>query len=190
MTTTKFDVVSMALVIIGEKPLSSFDETDPGIAAGILYDKFVEQMIASYPWSFSKKRAVLSIDLTPPDNVWANKSELPPDAINVITLRVENLPIDYQIEGKYVLHDANSSNLPTLEYQFIPEINNWTPDFREAFIYKLASIFAGAITDKPDLVSLNERIFRDRLELAKYADSARETTRRFKLPKFRGRLVS
>jgi hypothetical protein len=58
---TSLTICSDALLMLGAKPISSFDEgTDEASVANRLYSDIRDQSLAMYPWSFSFKKTSIA----------------------------------------------------------------------------------------------------------------------------------
>ncbi len=66
---TALSICSDALLLLGAKPISSFDEgTDEASVANRLYADIRDQSLVTYPWSFSFKKVKLARLITTPIN--------------------------------------------------------------------------------------------------------------------------
>ena len=84
MATTKVDLASRALNLLGEKSITSFDEsTAPAAVASSLYETVVKAALSLHRWRFASKVVELSkLDETPVDeSSWVYIHQLPADLI-------------------------------------------------------------------------------------------------------------
>jgi hypothetical protein len=79
---TSVSICSDALILLGAKPISSFnDGTDEANAADRLYPDVRDSVLMMYPWSFSYKKQQISRLITTPVNEWAYEFQLPGDRL-------------------------------------------------------------------------------------------------------------
>ena len=60
LMTTKIQIVSNALVLIGDSPISDFTENDAAAAGQQLYPFSYNNVLSRHPWGFAKKYQQLS----------------------------------------------------------------------------------------------------------------------------------
>lgn len=79
---TAVSICSDALILLGAKPISSFnDGTDESNTADRLYPNVRDMTLSMYPWSFAYKKLKLSRLLTTPVNEWKYEYQLPGDRL-------------------------------------------------------------------------------------------------------------
>jgi hypothetical protein len=75
-------ICSDALILLGAKPISSFnDGTDESSACDRLYPNVRDMALSIYPWSFSYRKASLARLITNPVFEWQYQFQLPGDRI-------------------------------------------------------------------------------------------------------------
>ncbi len=96
MASSKLSLINNALILIGDRPLTSLtDGTRAQIVATNLYDNVVENELSKHRWGFARKKAEISKDVAAPvGNEWQTTYTLPADMITLIKLE-PNIP--YQI---------------------------------------------------------------------------------------------
>lgn len=108
MTTTNTSICNEALNMIGAKSIISFDDnTENARRCASIYDSTRKALLRMHPWSFAKKRVQLAPISTHPNFGYANAFPLPNDFIRVIDAG----DIEYEIEGRHILANANEINL-------------------------------------------------------------------------------
>ena len=75
--SSKFDIVSQALLLIGEAPINSFDEGVSGVVASNLYDTTRDSLLTATRWRFAAGKASLSKLTATPLNEWNTAFLLP-----------------------------------------------------------------------------------------------------------------
>ena len=79
---TGVSICSDALILLGAKPISSFnDGTDESNTCDRLYPDTRDMTIMLYPWSFAYKKAKLSRLITTPTTEWEYEYQLPGDRL-------------------------------------------------------------------------------------------------------------
>jgi hypothetical protein len=79
---TALSICSDALLMLGAKPISSFDEgSDEASVANRLYPDIKDQALLMYPWSFSFKKTSIGRLLTTPINEYRYEYQLPGDRL-------------------------------------------------------------------------------------------------------------
>jgi len=79
---TGVSICSDALILLGAKPISSFnDGTDEANAADRLYPDVRDSSLMMYPWSFAYKKLRLSRLVTEPVSEWEYEYQLPGDRL-------------------------------------------------------------------------------------------------------------
>jgi hypothetical protein len=81
---TGVSICSDALILLGAKPISSFnDGTDESNTCDRLYPDVRDMTLSMYPWSFSYKKAALSQLITTPATEWRYEYQLPGDRLAI-----------------------------------------------------------------------------------------------------------
>ena len=107
---TGVSICSDALILLGAKPISSFnDGTDEANACDRLYSDVRDSTLMMYPWSLSYKKIQLSRLITTPTTEWAYEYQLPGDRLGnpraVYTTNSRNAyPLkEWEIQGDKLL---------------------------------------------------------------------------------------
>ena len=166
---SKEDIVSQALLLIGEAPISSFSEGTGGLVASNMYDTARDDMLTEYRWRFATGKHELSRLTTAPINEWKYAFQMPTDLL----LMIRTYP-----QSKFeVYEDKIYSNSHTLEidYIFRPDVGSFPAYFVKALSYKLAMEFALSITNNQALSEMMERRYISQIRKAKYNDAQGRT---------------
>lgn len=79
---TGVSICSDALILLGAKPISSFnDGTDEANACDRLYPDVRDSSLMMYPWSFAYKKVKLARLVTTPTTEWEYEYQLPGDRL-------------------------------------------------------------------------------------------------------------
>jgi hypothetical protein len=151
---TALSICSDALLMLGAKPISSFNEgTDEASVANRLYPDIRNQTLVMYPWSFSFKKLKLARLITTPTNEFKYEYQLPGDRLAspraVYDTSATNIPPvkDYRIMGDKVLADYEEV---WIDYQYsVPEFA--MPTYFVQFLkYMMSWHLALPITDQTE----------------------------------------
>jgi hypothetical protein len=79
---TAVAICSDALILLGAKPISSFnDGTDEANSCDRLYSDVRDMTLSMYPWSFAYKKVKLSRLITTPTTEWKYEYQMPGDRL-------------------------------------------------------------------------------------------------------------
>lgn len=151
---SKIDIASNALLLVGDNPISSFDDPGAGAqAAANLYPETKKRLLSEHPWSFALKQQRLNRLSETPDELtgYQYAFQLPTDLIRIWNMQPN---CNYSIVGN-LLYANQTSILATYIYD-VDEVN-LPPHFVKSLEYSLASDFAIAVTEDDAKASLYER---------------------------------
>jgi hypothetical protein len=151
---TALSICSDALLMLGAKPISSFNEgTDEASVANRLYPDIKDQAILMYPWSFSYKKTSIARLITTPINEYSYEYQLPGDRLTspraVYDTSSTNVPPrkEYRIIGDKLLTDYEEVYI---DYQYsVPEYD-MPSYFVQLLKYMMTWHLALPITDQTD----------------------------------------
>ena len=188
MSNSKFTISSSALVLVGANMITSFTEnTTESKVASQLYETTLENLLTRYRWRFAARQAQLSRSASDPTARYSAKYAIPSGALIVHTLTVSDSVIQFDRYEDFLFCDASASDTVVADYTFQPSETNFPPYFRQALIFELASLFAGAIARNDSLSNLYGSRGAAQLAIAKAQDSQAQTTRRMDVSRFRNR---
>lgn len=157
MASTKVQIISNALSIMGKKPIISLtDNSDIVTAAEQAFDFLLPSIIAKYFWRFATRiRQLVQLNIVPVGGYWQYAYALPDDYLKLIHLWPPNW--DFEIYNNQQLYSNFNSTItfvppppapPTpsqaanplfIEYQFLPLVQFLPDYFNEYFAYELAA---------------------------------------------------
>jgi hypothetical protein len=151
---TSLTICSDALLMLGAKPISSFDEgTDEASVANRLYSDIRDQTLVMYPWSFSFKKTSIARLITTPTNEYRYEYQLPGDRLtaprNVYDSSATGIPPrkEYRIMGNKLLTDYEAVYI---DYQYAVPEYDMPQYFVQLLKYMLAWHMALPITDQTE----------------------------------------
>lgn len=165
-TSSKIGIISDALILCGEKPLSSLSENRYGATVGgNLFEVLYENELQSNRWRFAMKKTLLGQLVGDPLNEWQFKYQLPSDML---------LPIGVYPSARYEIYaDKLYSDNSTVEldYMFKPVVSKLPAYFAVMLSYAIARDMVKAITESDNAVAdMKDRYSRQR-DRALFADA-------------------
>ena len=141
---SSIDIASNALLLIGDNPISSFD--DPGAGAQVaanIYTETKRRLLSEHPWSFAFKQQRLNKLSQEPDVLtgYSSAFQLPTDLIRLWNIQRHS---DYMLIGN-LLYSNEAEILAT--YIFDVDEVNLPPHFVKSLEYELAADFAISVTE-------------------------------------------
>tara|TARA_R110000772_G_scaffold17640_5_gene49043 strand:- start:446 stop:1003 length:558 start_codon:yes stop_codon:yes gene_type:complete len=142
--TSKIDLISNALILIGDVPINTFvgDERRKVVSRN-LYDNIIENELTKHRWGFARKKAQLSlISTAPEDKEWSHSYELPSDLLSLTRVYPS---LNYQVYGSQVYCNYNQALYA--DYTFKAPEAKWPAYFAKMIEYALAKDFSTSIRD-------------------------------------------
>lgn len=176
MPVNKYALASEALVLVGHKPIASFEGPSSGeIAASTLYDATVEELLGLHRWRFNAKAAQLSRLAAEPVTEWSAAYELPATCMVIYAVQVRGCDIEFDRYADEIHCDADATDVVVLIYGYGAAEERWPPYFTALARSKLAAVFAIPVADSEEKASLYEGKFIRQLTNAKTLDSQGRT---------------
>lgn len=173
---SEVDICNSALNQLGASQIIS--RTENSKAARVVnqrYDFIRDKVIRSHPWNSCVRRASLAQETDTPEYKYAYQYALPTDpyclrVINISTSGdVEELDIDYQIEGRKLLTDESTVYLRYIAR--ITDPNEYDALLIEALTAALAADISYAITNSATLARELQGLYVMKLGEARFADA-------------------
>lgn len=149
--TTAVSICSNALLMLGDRPIASFEEAqDRAALASNLWPVVRDSILRSHPWNCAIKRAALAPDVTAPAFDWSYAYTLPEDFLKALSIGEMGREGEFRIEGRKLLCDDNPCYL---RYVFKND-NPATYDTMlvEVLVAEMAHRMAYAITQSASMV--------------------------------------
>jgi len=165
---TKIDMISNALILLGDLPLNDLDEErDAAVYSRNLYDGIAKAELSKHYWGFARRKQVLSelVD-APADKEYQRIYQLPSDML--VLIKTYPNAYDYQVYGKQIFTNAR---ITSVDYIANVSESQWPPYFEKLMEFALAKDLAipvrDAATRKQEMQ--NEYVIQSRM--ARYMDS-------------------
>lgn len=168
MANSSIDIASNALILVGDEPISSFEDPGAGAkATGNLYPEVKESLLAFHPWSFALKEQELSKLSASPDTRtgFSNAFQIPTDVIRIWEVMTHSY---YEVVGSLIYSNEDSL---LMRYVFdVPE-TSMPASFVKALEYKLAAEISISVTEDENRAQIYERKAQAQLAKASNIDS-------------------
>lgn len=138
---TNFDIISQALILIGEAPISSFSEGTAGLVADQMYTITLDGLLTSHRWRFATGKQALNRLTDSPLNDYKYAFQLPSQMLMLIN--AQHNP-RYEIYEDKLYTEMSSISI---DYIFRPAESKFPQYFIEALAARLAETFALSITN-------------------------------------------
>ena len=149
---TALTVCSDALLLLGARPISSFNEgTDEANLCDRLYPSVKKSTLQAYPWSFSFKKVQLARTINTPVNEYKYEYQLPSDRVGTIRRAFTSTSVRagtfnaWTVQGDKLL--TNEETI-VVDYQFLPEESAMPAYFVQLLNYMMAWHLADPVTDQ------------------------------------------
>ncbi len=173
MAQSKTNIVSLAVMLLGHKPIISLDNADDlVISAEQAYDILLPSVLASGNWRFSMQIQQLTLSpLVPPIQTgFQNIYLLPSGYLKNIRVIPQNYV--YEIYSNSQIWCNWGTQTPVyMEYAFLPDVSQLPPWFVNYFIYEIAAFLSLSNAQKPDYYNVLEQKRITQLALAAATDS-------------------
>lgn len=151
MATSKTSIVSLAVQLLGHKPIQSLDNADDLVtAAEQAFDFLLPAVLATGNWRFSMQIQQLTLtSLIPPIQTgWQNIYLLPSGYLKNIRIIPQNYV--YEIYANNLIYCNWGTQSPIyMEYAFLPDVSQLPAWFVAYFIYEIASFLALSSAQQP-----------------------------------------
>ena len=184
-STTKFDICSRALTMIGANTISSFDDgTTESDVADQLYEDTLRSLLTQTRWRFATQQAQLSRLSDTPHGRWDAGYQVPADCIMIHAITVNDNLVKYEKYGDKIYCNLDSTATVIMDYTFRQEEDQFPPYFILGVEYQLASLFGAAIARSAQLVIAFEQKHQIQMRTARNCDSQERTNKVLETTRF------
>jgi hypothetical protein len=190
MPQTAEEVASAAMVLLGIRPMTSFQEVgrDEVFVASALYELSVSELAEAHPWKFCQGQQILENDPVPPLDRYETSWLLPrfPNGVpyTIHTVRLDDYPVAYEIMGQRIYAEVGLNESPVVEYTYRVDEAYWPPSFKMALVFRLASMLANAVTRNGSQIKAMDAAYEIQLGRAKFRDAKSVTVKRMDQSRF------
>lgn len=152
MAYSKTSIISLAVMLLGHKPIISLDNADDMvIAAEQAFDILLPSVLATGNWRFSIQisQLTLSTEVPPPQTNFNQIYLLPAGYLKNIRIIPQNYVYEIYANNQIWCNWGTESPI-FMEYAFLPQISQLPPWFINYFIYEIAAFICLTSAQKPD----------------------------------------
>jgi hypothetical protein len=173
LAVTKTSIVSLALMLLGHKPIITLDNPDDlTIAAEQSFDILLPSVLSTGNWRFSMQIQQLSLSpiIPPKDTNWQNVYYLPAGYLKNIRIIPNNYV--YEIYSGGLIYCNWGTLTPVfMEFAFLPALSQIPMVFINYFIYEIAAFLALSNAQKADYYQVLEQKRITQLAIAAATDA-------------------
>jgi hypothetical protein len=182
-TISDLSIINAAATRTGNLPVTAI-LTDGGPVAQIAlnnYEESVKTELALYPWKRATK--IEQLDRIDPDvhgdppEPWTAAYQLPPDLVEIRTVKVLGYPINYEVHGDKILCDADEASEVILHYIWRAPESDWPPWFREGMIRRWEAILLRGVGERYSQADERDKAAAESFARARNRDSQAQTPR-------------
>ena len=171
MSDTAITLCSKALIKIGAKSITSFEEeTAEAEVANQLYEPTLQNLLASYPWRFALTQKTLARLTESPISDYQYAYQLPNDCVRVLSAgqNTRSSGLNYKIVGQKLYTNADTA---LLNYIRRPEENAFPAFFVDALVGKLAAEFCLPLTESTTRTDYVKKMAETSISTARLVDA-------------------
>lgn len=173
MAYTKTSIISLAVMLLGHKPIQTLDNADDMvISASQAFDILLPSILATGNWRFSMKieQLVLTTEIPPPQTNWTQIYLLPAGYLKNIRIIPQNYVYEIYSNNQIWCNWGTQSPI-YMEFAYLPEIAQLPASFVNYFIYEIATFLCLSTAQKPDYFTALEAKKNVQWAIAAAADS-------------------
>jgi hypothetical protein len=173
MAYTKISIISLAVMLLGHKPIQTLDNADDMvISAEQAFDILLPSVLGTGNWRFSMKieQLVLTTEVPPPQTNFSQIYLLPAGYLKNIRIIPQNYV--YEIYSNNQIWCNWGTQSPVyMEFAYLPEIAQLPATFVNYFIYEIATFLGLSTAQKPDYAQFLETKKNTQWAIAAAADA-------------------
>jgi hypothetical protein len=152
MAYTKTSIISLAVMLLGHKPIQTLDDADDMvISAEQAFDILLPSVLGTGNWRFSIQiqQLTLSTEIPPPQTNFNQIYLLPSGYLKNIRIIPQNYVYEIYSNNQIWCNWGTQSPI-YMEYAYLPEIAQLPATFVNYFIYEIATFLSLSTAQKPD----------------------------------------
>ena len=182
---SSIDVCSRALILIGAKPITSFeDSTNEALVASNMYEDVAQSALVNTRWRFATDQLVLNRLTDAPTGRYEAAYQMPNNSLMIHTLTVNGFNIEFQTYSDNLFCDAAGSDVVIADYTYRVTEEYWPSYFTMAVQFQLAAVFAISLARDGGLSQLMDQKGAMLMAKARGLDSQSQTTRKLDTSRF------
>lgn len=169
MAVSEVTICSNALLMLGDSPINSFDEsTSRARLATNLWEPVRDMVLRLHPWNCAVKRISLAPDSIAPAFDWNYQFTLPADCLRVLSVGRSGAESDWLVESGKLLCDENPVLLRYIWRNESPA--RWDSALVWAMTIAMRAVFSQPVAASTSLEQLIRDQLQDVLKQARAAD--------------------
>ena len=173
MAYTKTSIISLAVMLLGHKPIITLDNADDMvISAEQAFDILLPSVLSTGNWRFAMKieELVLTTLIPPPQTNWTQIYLLPAGYLKNIRIIPQNYVYEIYSNSQIWCNWGTQSPI-FMEFAYLPEIAQLPAYFINYFIYEIATFLGLSSAQKPEYASFLESKKNTQWAIAAAADA-------------------
>lgn len=154
--SSAIDICSNALLLLGARPIQSFDDgTDSSTLCANLYPSTKQSILSRHDWRFTISKRQLALTTSTPVSYWEYEFQLPSNRLTDGVIKAFDSDSagtppykNFEIQGDKLLADVDQI---WIDYQTAADETAWPPYFVELMEYVMAWKLAYPVTDQANL---------------------------------------
>jgi len=178
MATSPVSISSNALLLLGQRPVTSFDEaSDSAQLAANLWDDVRDSTLRMHPWNCATKRVVLAPQSVAPAYEWPYAFTLPGDWLRTLSIGEEGEHPNFVMEDGAILYDEA---VLKLRYVYrLEDVARWDSLLIAAQTAAMAVAMAYPVTKSASMVDAMQQRFAAVLQQARAINGQEDTGEAF-----------
>ena len=173
MAYSKTSIISLAVQLLGHKPIQTLDNADDiVISAEQAFDILLPSVLSTGNWRFSMQiqQLVLSTQIPPPQTNWQQIYLLPAGYLKNIRIIPQNYVYEIYSNSQIWCNWGTQSPI-FMEFAYLPAIPTIPASFIHYFIYEIATMLALSSAQKPEYATFLENKKNTQWAIAAATDS-------------------
>ena len=180
MASSAVQIANLALTRIGQKPITSLDDTNnAAIHIKVHYDDTRRAVLRTVPWKFALRRAELAELVEEPLFEWDHAYQLPSKALYVVSTSMDSngrggTGESWAVEGRQIVTNAGSP-IRIVYIEDVTDVALFDALFVDAFAERLAAEIVYGITKQGAMRDRILQVYAAKIENAAAVDGQQGT---------------
>lgn len=172
--SSEVEIINSALNMLGATNIISRGEDSKSArVSNQRFDAVRDAVFRAHPWNCLMTRINLAADSDTPAFDWSYQFTLPSDPFCLRVMRLDNLDIDFLVEGRKILCDEESINL--LYLARVTDPNQWDSLLIETIAARLAADISFSMVQSTSLTANLFAMYENKLSEARFTDATEGT---------------
>ncbi len=172
--SSEVEIINSSLNMLGATNIISRGEDSKSArVSNQRFDAVRDAVFRAHPWNCLMTRINLAADSDTPAFDWSYQFTLPSDPFCLRVMRLDNLDIDFLVEGRKILCDEESINL--LYLARVTDPNQWDSLLIETIAARLAADISFSMVQSTSLTANLFAMYENKLSEARFTDATEGT---------------